>query len=75
MKTKNILTVFAVDFQLGTVIFVRSLGSVFIYHRKKNLFEADLSFDRSCRLSNGRDRRANVQAMAAFTGMLLNFNM
>ena len=31
--------------------------------------------DRSHRLSNGRDRRANVRAMAAFTGMLLNFNI
>ena len=40
---------------------------------EKNFFEADLSCDRSYRFSN--DRRANVQAMAAFKGMLLNFNI
>ena len=42
---------------------------------KKSFFEADLSYDRSHRLSNGFDRRANVRAMAAVTGMLLNFNI
>ena len=44
---------------------------------EKNFFEADLSCDRSYLLSNGRDQRANAGAMhmAAFTGMLLNFNI
>ena len=42
---------------------------------EKQFFEADLSCDRSYRLSSGRNRRANVRAMAAFTGMLLNFNI
>ena len=42
---------------------------------EENFFEADLSFDQSYRLSNGRDRRANVRAMEAFTGTLLNFNI
>ena len=42
---------------------------------EKNFFEADLSCDRSYRLSNGRDRGANVRAMVAFRGMLSNFNI
>ena len=70
-----ILIVFTVDLQLGTLFFVLSLRLVFIYHWKKSCFEADLSYDRSHRLSNGRDRRANVRALAAFIGMLLNFNI
>ena len=57
-----ILTVFTVDSQLGTLFFVRSLRLVFIYHCKKNFLVADPSCDRSYRLSNGRDRRANVRA-------------
>ena len=70
-----ILTVFTVDFQLGTLFFVRSLRLVFIHHfKRKKKFEADLSCDRSYRLSYALDRHANVRAMAS-TGMLSNFNI
>ena len=61
-----ILTVITVDFQLGTLFFVRSLRLVFIYHCKKKFLVADPSCDRSYCLSNGRDRRANVQANGFF---------
>ena len=40
----------------------------------KNFFEADLSSNRSYRLKRTRSS-ASVRAMAAFTGMLLNFNI
>ena len=41
---------------------------------EKNFFEAELSCDRSYRLSNGSDRSANVRAIAAFTaGYVVEF--
>ena len=50
-----------------------ALWDKFLYITGKNIFEADSLCDRSYRLSNGRDRLANVRE-TAFTCMLLNFN-
>ena len=62
-------------FSTWNTIFCSLFEISFYISLKKPFLEADLSYDRSHRLSNGRDRRANVRAMTAFTGMLLNFNI
>ena len=70
------LTVFTVDFQLGALFFVLSLRLVFIYHWKKSFLKLIFRvIEVLSSLQRTRDRRANVPSMAAFTGMLLNFNI
>ena len=62
-------------FSTWNAIFCSLFEVSFYMSLEKNVFEAELSRDRSYRLSNGRDRSANVRAMVAFTAMLLNFNI